>query len=116
MFGVSLRLQMQEVSTRGTRRFSLLLLLLRLKSNRTWSSLRRVHPMKESPAPLVVILRTNLSQFTVSTIGLFEGRDKFRRLHDASSACLRVWQPYDWHCFQRATPYDRWALLDSPAL
>ena len=66
-FGVSLRLQMQEVSTRGTRRFSLLLLLLRLKSNRTWSSHRRVHPTEESPAPLVVILRTNLSRFTVST-------------------------------------------------
>jgi len=66
LFGVSLRLQMQEVSTRGTRRFSLLLLLLRLKSNRTWSSHRRVHPMEESPAPLVVILRTNLSRFTVS--------------------------------------------------
>ena len=68
LFGVSLRLQMQEVSTRGTRRFSLLLLLLRLKSNRTWSSHRRVHPMEESPAPLVVILRTNLSRFTVSTL------------------------------------------------
>ena len=68
-FGVSLRLQMQEVSTRGTRRFSLLLLLLRgPRPNRAWSSLRRVHPMKESPAPLVVILRTNLSQFTVSTL------------------------------------------------
>jgi len=67
-FGVSLRLQMQEEPTRGTRRFSLLLLLLRLRPNRAWSSLRRVHPMKESPAPLVVILRTNLSQFTVSTL------------------------------------------------
>jgi hypothetical protein len=29
---------------------------------------------------------------------------------------LRVWQPYDWHCFWCATHYDRWALLDSPAL
>jgi hypothetical protein len=68
-FGVSLRLQMQEESMRGTRRFSLLLLLLRgPRPNRAWSSLRRVHPMKESPAPLVVILRTNLSQFTVSTL------------------------------------------------
>jgi hypothetical protein len=67
-FGVSLRLQMQEEPTRGTRRFSLLLLLLRLRPNRAWSSLRRVHPMEESPAPLVVILRTNLFQFTVSTL------------------------------------------------
>ena len=53
---------------RGTRRFSLLLLLLRLRPNRMWSSLRRVHPTEESSAPLVVILRTNLSQFTVSTL------------------------------------------------
>ena len=45
-----------------------ILLLLRLKPNRTWSSHRRVHPTEESPAPLVVILRTNLSQFTVSTL------------------------------------------------
>jgi hypothetical protein len=42
-------LQMQEEPTQGTRRFSLLLLLLRLRPNRAWSSLRRVHPMKESP-------------------------------------------------------------------
>jgi len=53
---------------RGTRRFSLLLLLLRLRPNHTWSSLHRVHPLEVSPAPLVVILRTNLSRFTVSTL------------------------------------------------
>ena len=68
LFGVSLRLQMQEEPMRGTRRFSLLLLLLRLRPNHTWSSLHRVHPLEVSPAPLVVILRTNLSQFTVSTL------------------------------------------------
>jgi hypothetical protein len=84
-FGVSLWLQMQEEPTRGTRRFSLLLLLLRLKPNRTWSSHRRVHPTEESPAlltaghdfgfcePICPNLRSRLSY---ATIGLFERRDK----------------------------------------
>jgi hypothetical protein len=29
---------------------------------------------------------------------------------------LCVWQLYDGHCLWRATPYDRWSCLDSPAI
>ena len=71
-----------------------------------------------------MVCTMSVGQFAVSSsrlsyaiIGLFEGRDKLRqRLYDTNFLCLGVWQLYDQRYFCRATHFDRWPRLDSPAI